>query len=188
LLADKKKTGVLTVLTVVALVMAYRTFGGGSSLPAKASAAVATAEAAEPAVKAAPAARNDARRDEYLAKLDREIRRDLFAVDFQVYPLREGTVPEAVSPAGMDEQMEELRRRQAETQRLAEQEEHERIIRTQALTLRLQSTMLGARPTAIINGQVLSLGDVINGFSIKSIGSGQCVVTCGGVDVTLIME
>ena len=57
-----------------------------------------------------------------------------------------------------------------------------------AQALSLQSTMLGAAPTALINGSVLREGQWINGFRLKYITSNAVLVTKDGVDVELRMK
>jgi len=57
----------------------------------------------------------------------------------------------------------------------------------QASSLVLQTTVVGATGTAIINGQVLRVGDTIGGFRVVEIASRSCTLAKGAVRVTLEM-
>ena len=69
----------------------------------------------------------------------------------------------------------------------ARREAQKRAVQTEAQALTLQTTIVGASPTAIINGQVLGVGGWLNGFRVVSINSGSCVVEKKGMRVTLEM-
>jgi len=69
----------------------------------------------------------------------------------------------------------------------ARREAQRRAVQTEAQALTLQTTIVGASPTAIINGQVLGVGGWLNGFQVVSINSGSCVVEKKGMRVTLEM-
>ena len=64
--------------------------------------------------------------------------------------------------------------------------EEEQIIRAQARSLTLQSTMLSENPVAIINGQVLRVGEWINGFEVTEITAHACKVS--KTDVTVLLK
>lgn len=133
---------------------------------------------------------NQARREEYLAGMDRDITRDLFNVDISRFPPRPGaggpdpqTEMSTTGWLGMVYQRV-VQKQQQDGQQLAKY----RAILAQARSLSLQSTMLGSAPTALINGQVLRQGDYISGFLVKSIASNRCVVSKDGVDIELRMD
>jgi hypothetical protein len=69
----------------------------------------------------------------------------------------------------------------------AQVEVERRAIQAQAKALTLQSTVIGAVPTAIVNGQVLRVGDWVNGFQVKEITSRVCTVEKKGMSVVLEM-
>jgi hypothetical protein len=69
----------------------------------------------------------------------------------------------------------------------AQRKAEERAIMAQAQALALQSTVVGASATAIINGQVLRVGGTISGFKVVVIGARTCVVEKKGLHVTLGM-
>ncbi|HUS91858.1 MAG TPA: hypothetical protein VM695_08410 [Phycisphaerae bacterium] len=101
--------------------------------------------------------------------------RDLFTPNPALYPLAQApkAAPKMVTPVE-DPAAQEMARRQA--------------IVAQAQALTLQSTVIGAVPTAIINGQVLRTGEEINGFEVVRIDAHCCVVEKEGLQVALEMS
>lgn len=177
LMSDRRKTAVLGVLAAVALVLTMRLLLG-RHIPKRAIARPgATAASRSPSGgqrTAGAEATAQSALPERLVEVDTRIERDLFRVDAEAYPLlpepARMTAGPAVSPA-VDEAL-----------RLRED------IRKKAAKLVLQSTVDGPRPTAIINGRVVALGERILGheeFVVQSIAGGTCVVTCQDVAVRL---
>ncbi len=60
-------------------------------------------------------------------------------------------------------------------------------VQAQAKALSLQSTVVGAVPTAIINGRVLQVGDRISEFQVVEIASRSCQLEKSGIRVVLEM-
>jgi len=195
---DKKKTAVLGLLLAVAGIVAGR-LAITHAVPDRASGAEALAVVAPPpggdeddAQRDPPGRRHaadHARRTAYLARLDRTVTRDLFRPNLEYFPRLPGTEDPADAGPADPGWFGDVHRRIVEKQRAGSDElARIRAVRAQARELSLQSTMLGSRPTALINGQVLRTGDGINGFRVKRIASDRCVVSKGGVDVELRME
>ena len=88
--------------------------------------------------------------------------RDLFTADGAYFPAHRRTKPVKVVQRVDDG--------------LARQKAQERAIRAQAQALTLQSTMVGREPTAIVNGEVLGVGDVIDGFRVVQITTRSCTL------------
>jgi hypothetical protein len=203
---NKKQTAVLCVLLVVAVVLGVTTLPT-EDLPVRAS-AVEPPTGGVPAFSPAPVAEllligghglpadhqtGRSRREEYLARMDRNIARDLFKPNPELYPPRTGSGAvgtdlrgQQQGPRGWLGQLGEWLNRKRRSQ-------HDRqawvaAIRAQARALSLQSTMLGATPTALINGEMLREGDWISGFRLESIASGRCVISREGVKVVLRMS
>ena len=53
--------------------------------------------------------------------------------------------------------------------------------------LRLETTVMGTNPTAMINGRVLRVGDSINGFTVTAIAPQACKVCRDGAEFVLAM-
>jgi len=172
---DKKKTCILAVLLLLGVVMGMRVVFKTHPAKAQAKAALAPAEApkAFPARTApAPAADGDARIEERIRMNDRRIDRDLFVPDVQAFPLAP-VKSKKPAPTGT------ARTNQKST---------EEIVQELARELTLQSTIISAQPTAIINGELLNVKGTINGFVLKKITSGACEISKDGVTVRLVME
>jgi hypothetical protein len=54
-------------------------------------------------------------------------------------------------------------------------------LRGQALQLKLQSTVLGASPKALVNGQLVRVGDVVASFRVTKIEARRIVVEREGI-------
>jgi hypothetical protein len=61
------------------------------------------------------------------------------------------------------------------------------VIRQRAAELELQSVMLSGSPVAVINGNVVGVGERIAGFEVVAIEAGQCLLRQDGVEVRLKM-
>lgn len=59
--------------------------------------------------------------------------------------------------------------------------------RRAALDLRLQSTLLGDRPSAWINNQLIRIGEKVDGFTLKKVTARSVVVEIDGVLIRLEM-
>lgn len=181
---DKKKTFILLTLGVICLVTAGRLLL--PSAPQQARGAPAAAPGETPVPGSPSPARNplsrDERREQYVLGLDRTVKRDLFKLSPEYF------APEGTPAPKPDPQIEVDQA--AQSRAAAELEETQRVaaIRVQAQGLSLQSTMAGAMPSALINGQLLHVEGWIGGFQIKAIGDKTCVVVKDGVDVSLTMK
>ncbi len=173
---DPKKTVVLSVLFLVAGFLVLRQLSGGS--PEEASARTPKVRRVQsnqpsPAVSVESERDRQARnlRREYLEAMDREIRRDLFVVDVERFCPVDGDKPKPVELT--PEQREQLRRKK---------------ITEAAGRLVVESTMVGASPTAMINGRIYRVGDRVDGFEIQAIGPRSCTVEKDDVRVVLQMK
>ncbi len=120
------------------------------------------------------------------ASMDRNITRDLFWPDTRCFPPSEQT--DTNNGASQPEKPDHAQKlAEAEQREQLKRAEHIKSIRAKANQLCLTTTMLGRSPTALINGQVLRTGDLINGFRLKSISSNCCVVVMEDVEVKLKM-
>lgn len=187
---QKKNTVILAVLAVVAAIV------GGRLLIQPASPAEAD-ETATPVLQQgeadktvdlpAPAPKTgQAARDEYIRQMERRVTKDIFAVDLALYvPIN---LPEPNKSPNSTPTTGPVTR--ARTRR--------EIVRAQAKLLCLQMTIVSDTPTAIINGQVLGVGEIVNvenedgknplRFRVMRITSHACIVAKDGVTVELRMK
>jgi hypothetical protein len=74
----------------------------------------------------------------------------------------------------------------------ADQQEQRQIlidnVRIAAGSLQLQSTVLGAHPGAMVNGQMVCEGDKIAGFRVVKIEARQIIVEREGIELAVLME
>ncbi len=76
---------------------------------------------------------------------------------------------------------------QKSTLNKADEHDEKEMIRIQARSLVLQSTMRGQQSRAMINGQMLCAGEIIQGFELVKILSRKAVLRKDGVEVVLEM-
>ena len=180
---DKKKTIMLTLLALVAVVMAARFLrpkGGPATARAETAAIVdSQVRDAKELVRSVARGLRIHESDEYIKHIDHAITRDLFAFNQDHFtPLFTAPVetPDEDTPAPV-----------VETIRPPEIDWQE-IITRQSRALALQSTINSDIPIVVINGRVLGLGDVIDGFKVVRIDAGQCLLEKKGIKITLKMS
>ena len=177
---DKKKTCILTVLLLLGVVVGMRMVFKANPADAQAKAHSTTAAPAAPAKASgtatmpppAPELGRDARIEERIRLNNRKIDRDVFVPDVTAFPLAP-VKPTKPALTGADK---------------TNQKSTKEIVEELAETLVLQSTIISAQPTAIINGELLNLTQTIDGFTVTEISSGACDVTKDGVTVRLVMK
>jgi hypothetical protein len=192
--ADPKKASILGVLTVVMIFSWYRmsSGGGGDSSgigPAHASAASISAIRAGGGVLPdnlrAPSSSASATVQALLEWQRRPIAplsRNLFVINYDFFP-QDGSAP--VAPAHVqqgDGFWDHIAK--SMTARADQKREREVLVenlRGQALQLKLQSTVLGASPKALVNGQLVRVGDVVASFRVTKIEARRIVVEREGI-------
>jgi hypothetical protein len=196
--ADRRKTAVLAVMTVVMLIVWGRLFfKSDASLAAASQAAIvpelittssdaATSDrVSESAVEPVhePALPASAAVD--VSDAPRDLARELFAADWKSFRPALPTQPadgRSVEPQGLWGRFRAAARAEsARQQRRAER------IRRDAAGLVLQSTVIGRDPTAMVSGRLVRLGDRLDAFEVVEIGPGRVVVRKDGVRVVLVM-
>ena len=188
---DKKNTTLLAILLITAGIVGGR-FVVTCGLPDKAAAgssyAVETDTDGDDQTGLGRSSERPAQEVDSTS-IDRTITRDLFRPDTKYFPSADrADESRRAGTANQPDQAQQLTEAQQQEQQKRFLAEHIKSIHTQAEALCLMSTMLGRSPTALINGQVLQTGDLINGFHLKSIAPDYCIVTRDGVDVKLQMR
>ncbi len=113
--------------------------------------------------------------------------RNPFAVPLDFYP-RDGAkaADDASSPSGYWDLV-----RKSMSSRADQQEQRQILIdnvRIAAAALNLQSTVTGAHPGAMVNGQMVREGDEIAGFRLVKIEARQIIVEREGVRLAVLMQ
>jgi hypothetical protein len=206
ILADKKRSAILSILMVVLVVVVVRALSPGSaSVPETAVAVqpapvvrpaaaptmqpvletirpVTKSAAAEPTAPAQATRHRTVRTDD----LPRSLKRDLFMTDeWTNYPLEASLIEKAKPTAQLD-----FWSGMAEAARQYSRQRHEE---SQTLTkelsdLELQSTLTGRAPLAYISGHLVRPGDRYAGFSIVRIEERRVLVEKYGQIHELVMR
>ena len=182
---DKKKAVILGVLLLVALLFVGKLLLESS--PSRATAAANPAAMVAAAAPAPPAAENPAAAmlGAMIPEADRpksvagRVTRDIFMPDASIFP-RVAANTDASGKVNVVEDNQS--RRDVELKRRIA------LVRKQGAELHLEGTNTGRVPIAIINGTVLGLDGVINGFRIVRIDSQACVVEKEGIKLNLKMK
>jgi hypothetical protein len=114
------------------------------------------------------------------------MRRNLFAIPFAYYVNEQTPVTSATGTDGfwsllaksLSIQADQQTQRQALVQAMV----------TSAGSLRLESIMLGATPTAMINGKMVREGNTVDGFRIRKIEARRIIVDNEGVELAITMK
>lgn len=174
---DKRKTAMAVVLACVVVGLGLKLTVSGPEASQAASTPVTVvpddtimqraADIAGPETDAAGKA-------EYIRNIDRNIDRDIFQPKLSAFGIQASAGP-AETSAEVTEQRE------------AGQDRRRRI-EGEAQALRLESTVVSATPTVILNGKVLTVGDAINGFRVEEIKPHACLLEKEGVRIRLRMK
>jgi hypothetical protein len=115
------------------------------------------------------------------------LQRNPFVIPLDSYP-RDDSKPGEDSPAGNS--YWDLLRKSMSAQ--ADQQEQRQIlvdnIRIAAGALKLQSTLMGAQPTAMVNGQMVREGNYVSGFHVVKIEPREMIIEQQGVRLAVSMD
>ncbi len=180
---DKKRAAILAIVAIVGVVVIGKfvvkqmtpsevtAAGSGNAVvfPSSPREAVTAFEDLDIAEDDAPARRNIVRRENY------SFTRDIFLPNPEFFPPQKGSMNGKASITDVPDEVDET-------------EMAIQVIQAQAQALVLQSTVISATPSAIINGRVLRTGEWISGFKIVEITSHSCIVEKDAVKITLEMQ
>jgi hypothetical protein len=158
---DPQKAGILTVLVAILVVLQFRLALMNKSGPSKATAATTT-PSANNTLGATPVARAETRNalQSWLEQPTEVVNRNLFAVNLDRFPQDGSKI--AVSSARSSLFWDELAKSMSQQADVRKERKvlYENLAQ-QASQLRLQTTMMGAQPKAVINGEIVREGDVV---------------------------
>jgi hypothetical protein len=169
---DKKRAAILAVLALVALILVGRMVlrNVGSAAAKNPAAAAGASDAAVPDRGWQPGGRETGH-DDYLTQIDTTIKRDIFAPPERFFP-------PVAAPKKSVEIVDGQPVEKVETE----------VARKDAANMTVESTILSSIPKAIINGQLVQVGDTLNGFRIVEISSRSVTLERDGTTVTLEMK
>jgi len=176
---DPKKAAILGVLVLVFLIVAVRMAAKRVGSPKAGSAAARPAAATPETAKSANGATNVGQPQgadgDPVELANVPIDRDIFTPSETYFPIKTKQPDKAPKRPRVMDPNAVARAKRLETEALARD-------------LTLQTTMVGKVPTAVINGRILRIGSVINGFKVIEINTRSCQLEKDGVRVLLEME
>jgi hypothetical protein len=189
---DPKKSGILGFLVLVMVVLWIKVATGGNTPAAGPAGALAAAvtqlqdqPAAESTVKSDNAER--AALDQWISQPVTPSGRNLFFIKLDYFPRDGKTVTsDARAEEGFWDQLAKSVTAQADQKR-----DRQILIdnlRAQAARLKLQSTIMGAVPKALIDGELVGEGDVVAGFRVLKIGARGIVIEREGIVLEILMK
>ncbi|MAX23532.1 MAG: hypothetical protein CMJ19_03420 [Phycisphaeraceae bacterium] len=177
LLQDKKKLGLIVGLACVMLLLWGRLIL--KQVPRTAVATPAATAAATPSSTPSTDAlrRKVVNPDKPIVEVDIPpvSQRDLFAVNLSEYPMQE-------EPEAKQEVSDTIKNDQPQPDAVEEQ------LQTMVGRIRLQSTVMGARPAAVINGRIVQVGQTFEGLVLKEVRNRQVILEFNGRLVSLRMN
>lgn len=192
--ADPKKSGLLALLLLLLVVLVWRTaFSGGKPSPASAKSAASSIAgptlpgASSPKQTAARPAGVSAAMAQWAEAPVPPVSRNLFAVRIDYFPVDGSrTTPQGSSEEGFWARLEKSLMLQAD-----QRDKRENLIanfRSQAAKLRLESTIMGPQPMAMVNGQLVAEGSVVASFRVEKIETRRIIVEREGIRLEIQMK
>ncbi|HEY7115414.1 MAG TPA: hypothetical protein VH475_02445 [Tepidisphaeraceae bacterium] len=193
--ADPKKASVLAVLVAVLAFMWFRALSGTGGGPASASAMFAGEGSGGSAggyavpdnlrlpSQVSPA---QAALQEWARRPIAPLSRNLFVINYDFFPQEGARVEPVVRAAPGDGFWDQLAKSMAA--RADQIKEHQVLLenlRRQVGQLKVQSTLMGASPKALVNGQLVGVGDVVASFRVTKIEARRIVVEREGIKFAL---
>jgi hypothetical protein len=193
--ADPKKATALAVLVTVMAVMWYRVMAGGPSsasayqVPGSFGASTAfgagpgtptSADALRPNRSAAATA---ALQEWALRRPIAPLSHNLFVVNYDLFPTDGARSQEvAIRVDRGDGFWDQLAKSMAiKADQMKEHRARVEMIRAEAARLKVQSTLMGASPKALIDGRLVGVGDVVASFRVTRIEARRIVVEREGI-------
>lgn len=190
---DPKKAAVLGVLGLVLGGMWMRMAVTGQTQPQHASASVANPaakaknSAASPFAKSTSANTADALQ-EWIAKPVVPLSRNLFAIRMDHFPLAAGA--SGTDSATTQQTFWEALAKSVNTRADAMEKRQNLIqnLKDQASQMELQSIVMGPKPKALVDGELVGEGDVVASFRVLKIESRRIIVEQEGIRLEIQMK
>jgi hypothetical protein len=188
--ASPGKSSTVTGLAVILVFVWCRFFFGGHT-PAAASGAPAQLSSDTqfgfPVLPATPHTAETVSLQQWARQPVRPLTRNPFAIPLDLYPRDTTSAPDKeTSETGYWNLVAK-----SLSSRADQQEQRQILIdnvRIAAASLKLESTIMGAHPGAMVNGNMVREGDDVAGFRVVSIEARQVIVEREGVKLALLME
>ena len=157
---DPQKAGILTVLVAILVVLQVRLAMKEKGGPNRATAAVSTTSNNSTAGRTTTSRDTRNALQAWLDQPSEAINRNLFAVNLDRFPQDNAKIGSGTARSSLFwDELAKSMTQQADVRK--ERRVLYENLERQASQLRLQSTMMGATPKAVINGELVSEGDVV---------------------------
>jgi len=189
--ADPKKALVLSVLVIALSLMWVRRMSGGKTGPQSSAASIAATSDKENLARARdanrPGTEPGASYIEWRSAPIPPLARNFFAVKFEKFPL------DGSRPAELVERRDTFWDDLAKS--LSSQADHKKQrqilvenLQMQAGQLKLQTTLMGPTPRAVVNGMSVGEGDVVAEFRVFKIEARRIIVEREGIKLEIPMK
>jgi hypothetical protein len=177
---DPKRTSVMAGLAVIMLILWGRMLMGGpaaatASFIRRSVSALTDGPPAQPRLQASSPVLD------WLAKPKAPVSRNLFAIHLDYYA-RAGDHDKAGDAA-----VESMNATGDEADQKRERQILLENLQSQASKMKLQTTMMGNPPQAMVNGELVKEGDIIGGFVVVQIQPRRVVIQQDGVVLEIVM-
>ncbi len=186
---EPAKAAVLAVLTVAMGGLWVRLLGSGVATPRSAAGSLVAVANATDNLRGTESPSEAQLLNEWLNAPIAPAGRNLFAVQLDFYPQDGSRVDRTPRPPVGNGFWDELSK--SMTAKADQQKERQILIENlqlQAQQLQLQSTMMGPRPTALINGVLSKEGDVVASFRVLQIEARRIIVEREGIRLEILMK
>ena len=186
---DPKKATILVVLLGVMCFSWYRMTAGTAAGPSRAVASVTDVRAgsalAPDSQRSGKAADNIAAMQEWARQPIAPLSRNLFVINYDFFPQdgSKSALPQVSRGDGFWDHVAKSMALRADHKR--EREVLVENLKSQAVQLKLQSTMMGASPKALVNGELVGVGDVVASFRVSKIEARRIVVEREGIKLEI---
>jgi hypothetical protein len=192
---DPRRAGILTVLVVILVVLQIRLAmkrngmetALASSTPSSASSKSHNRAAPNPSVFATKPASSATLRG-WIDAPPAPLTRNLFSVDLDQFAQdgsRSGSTHNAANQGFWDELAKSM---SSQADHRKERQIYIENLQQQAADMRLQSTVMGATPKAVINGALVGEGDVVAQFRVVKIEARRITVEREGIKLEIQMK
>jgi hypothetical protein len=194
---DPQKAGILTVLGAILIVLQIRLQMSGKSGPSRATASVTSSSSSSGKPDNAmssggrysgPGRSPDAQAAlrEWMDAPSVPLGRNLFAVELERFPQDGSRTSVSTGGAGFWDELAKSMTFRADVKK--ERQILVENLHRQASQLRLQSTMMGAEPKAVIDGELVGEGEVVASFRVVKIEARRIIVEREGIKLEIQMR
>jgi len=187
---DPQKAGVLTVLVTILVILQVRLQMSGQDTLSSATASVSGSDnpSGAPAPLSGPKRSADAQASlrQWLDAPAAPLGRNLFAIELERFPQDQSRTSVLPKTSGFWDELAKSMTSHADVKK--ERQILVENLRQQASRLRLESTMMGASPKAVIDGELVGEGEMVALFRVIKIEARRIIVEREGIKLEIQMR